>query len=205
MTEHDNDRKITRAEQGAATRANILAAARQRFAADGYERATIRAIATDAEIDPSLVMRYFGSKQGLFVAAAEFDLHFPDLASVPREEAGDLLLRHFVELWEQDDILLALLRTATSNEDAAERMRTLAREQVVTAVAAVCDDERTIALRANLISSQFLGFAYCRYVLELPALAAMRTADVVRWLGPTIQGYLFGDPASELKAPRDGS
>ena len=39
-----------------------------------YERATIRAIATDADIDPSMGMRYFGSKDGLFAAAASFDL-----------------------------------------------------------------------------------------------------------------------------------
>ena len=46
-----------------ATRNAILAAARERFAADGYERATIRAIASQAEIDPAMVMRYFGSKE----------------------------------------------------------------------------------------------------------------------------------------------
>ncbi|MDT5208004.1 MAG: hypothetical protein QOF67_419, partial [Mycobacterium sp.] len=47
----------------------ILAAARQRFAESGFERATIRAIAADANIDPSMVMRYFGSKDQLFAAA----------------------------------------------------------------------------------------------------------------------------------------
>ena len=54
-----------------ATRAAILAAARERFAADGYERATIRAIAADAKIDPSMVMRYYGNKEKLFAAAAD--------------------------------------------------------------------------------------------------------------------------------------
>ncbi|MFZ0875271.1 MAG: TetR family transcriptional regulator, partial [Pseudonocardiaceae bacterium] len=57
-----------------ATRAAILAAARERFAADGYERATIRAIAADASIDPTMVMRYYGNKEGLFAAASEVDL-----------------------------------------------------------------------------------------------------------------------------------
>ena len=52
----------------------ILAAARQRFAESGFERATIRAIAADANIDPSMVMRYFGNKDQLFAAAADFDL-----------------------------------------------------------------------------------------------------------------------------------
>src|SRR6266566_1168233 len=52
------------------TKARILAAARKHFAASGYERATIRAIARKAGIDPALVMRYFGTKEKLFAAAA---------------------------------------------------------------------------------------------------------------------------------------
>ncbi|MDG4862133.1 helix-turn-helix domain containing protein, partial [Streptomyces sp. T-3] len=68
-----------KARRSDATRAAILAAARERFAADGYERATIRAIARDAGIDPSMVMRYYGNKEGLFSAAAEFDLQFGEL------------------------------------------------------------------------------------------------------------------------------
>jgi len=47
----------TRTRRSDATRAAILRAARERFAADGYDRATIRAIAADAHIDPSMVMR----------------------------------------------------------------------------------------------------------------------------------------------------
>ena len=43
----------------------VLAAAKQRFAAEGYEKTTLRAIARDAHVDPSLIVHYFGSKQGL--------------------------------------------------------------------------------------------------------------------------------------------
>ena len=55
------------------TKAVILAAARERFAESGYEGTTIRGVAADANIDPSMVMRYFGNKDQLFAAAAEFD------------------------------------------------------------------------------------------------------------------------------------
>src|SRR3954470_14069400 len=84
------------------TRGVILAAARERFASDGYERATIRAIAADATIDPAMVMRYFGNKEKLFVAAAEIDLRLPDVSVVPRGSVGRVLVRHFVERWEGD-------------------------------------------------------------------------------------------------------
>jgi AcrR family transcriptional regulator len=78
------------------TKAVILAAARERFAADGYDRATIRAIAADARIDPSMVMRYFGNKDQLFAAAADFDLQIPDLSDVERDHVGASLVAHFL-------------------------------------------------------------------------------------------------------------
>jgi len=61
-----------------ATRRAILDAARAIFASRGYEQATIRAIASEAGIDASMVMRYFGSKAGLFAAAASVTLEAPD-------------------------------------------------------------------------------------------------------------------------------
>jgi AcrR family transcriptional regulator len=186
----------TRAEQGEATRASILAAARQRFAADGYERATIRAIAVEAGIDPSLVMRYFGNKEGLFVAAAEIDLRMPDLSKVSRSKLGAALVEHFLQRWESDHILKALLRAAATNELAAERMRAIWAGQPAPAIAAIGLDSRTAGIRAALISSQFLGFAYSRWILKLPTLAKMSHADVVRWMGPIIQQYLFGKISS---------
>ena len=105
------------------TKATILAAARERFAADGYDRATIRAIASDADIDPSMVMRYYGNKDKLFTAATDFDLRLPDLKEVPREDVGRTLVVHLLERWEDDEGLMILLRTGVTNEGAAERMR----------------------------------------------------------------------------------
>ena len=51
------------------SRATILAAARRYFAAVGYDRATIRAIARAAKVDPALVLHYFGTKETLFSEA----------------------------------------------------------------------------------------------------------------------------------------
>jgi len=73
----------------AETKAVILARADSGFAESGFERATIRAIAADANIDPSMVMRYFGSKDQLFAAAADFDLQIPDLSDVERDQLGE--------------------------------------------------------------------------------------------------------------------
>ena len=173
-----------------ATRAAILVAARERFANDGYERATIRAIAADAGIDPSMVMRYYGNKEKLFAAAAEFDLQLPDVRELPADSLGPALARHFLRRWEGDETLTALLRAAATNEAAAERMRELFGGQLLPVAAAVCPDPADAPRRAGLVASQMLGLALCRFVLRLPPVVAMTSDEAADWIGPTIQRYL---------------
>ncbi|MFI5718462.1 TetR family transcriptional regulator [Nocardia sp. NPDC051750] len=182
------------------TKAAILAAARERFAADGYDRATIRSIAADAGIDPAMVMRYYGNKERLFAAAAEFDLELPALREHPRDEIGAALVTHFLERWERDETLLILLRAGVTNDAVAERMREIFATQLAPVVAAAGIDPRDGPTRAGLAASQILGMALCRFVLAFPPLAQMTRQEVVDWLGPTIQRYLTGTPGSALTA-----
>jgi AcrR family transcriptional regulator len=175
-----------------ATRAAILTAARERFANDGYERATIRAIAADAGIDPAMVMRYYGTKEKLFATAADFDLRLPDPTTMPRHEIGIRVVAHFLDRWESDDSLMALLRAGVTNEAAAERLRTIFASQVAPAIAAIAPNSSEVATRSGLVASQMLGIALTRYVLRLPPVAAMSRDEVIRWVGPTVQRYLTG-------------
>ena len=182
--------ETVRPKRSDATRAAILSAARERFAADGYERATIRAIAADAGIDPAMVMRYYGSKDRLFAAAAEFDLRLPDVATIPRSRLGVTLVGHFLDRWEGDETMLALLRAAVTNESAAEKMRAIFATQVGPAAVRLGHPPAQARTRAGLIATQMLGLALCRYVLRLPPIVAMSRQDLVTWLGPTVQRYL---------------
>jgi len=168
----------------------ILAAAKQRFAESGYERATIRAIAADANIDPSMVMRYFGNKDQLFAAAADFDLQLPDFSSAERDQMGGQLVTYFMDRWERDEALVVLLRSSTTNAEAAQRMQEIFAGQLLPAIAKINSSDAP--RRAGLIATQVLGLALCRYVLRLPPVVAMSHDEVVAWLGPTIQRYLEG-------------
>jgi AcrR family transcriptional regulator len=172
------------------TKAVILAAAKQRFAESGFERATIRAIAADANIDPSMVMRYFGNKERLFAAAADFDLQMPDLSGVDRKQLGARLVSHFLDRWERDEALVVLLRSSTTNDEAAQRMRKIFSSQLRPVIARLGSGDAP--RRAGLIATQVLGMALCRYVLRLPPVVAMSRDEVVAWLGPTVQRYLEG-------------
>lgn len=188
------------ARRSDATRAAILEAARSRFAAEGFRKATIRAVAADAGIDPSMVMRYFGSKDGLFAAAVDVDLRLPDLSSADPESLGGILVRRFLALWEKGDvnrILLILLRSAIADEALSERVRRIFGEQVLPAVLRV-GDPADAPRRGGLIVTQLLGLALCRYVLLLPPVVALTTDELIAAIAPTLQRYLMSTPEEKV-------
>jgi AcrR family transcriptional regulator len=164
-----------------AARESILTAARARFTEQGYERTTIRQVATDANIDPSMVMRYYGSKDGLFAAAVDVDLELPDLAAVPRDEVADVLANHFVTMWRNDHNgpLSILLRSAVTHEEAAERLRAVFSDQVTAMVRRFLGDGPEAELRAGLLSTHLLGVALTRHILRLPPVVDLSDGDVV--------------------------
>lgn len=192
------DQDAAPARRSDRTKAAILTAARERFAADGYSRATIRAIAAQAGIDPSMVIRYYGTKERLFAAAADFALDLPDLGGIPATEWGRVLAHHVVRRWERDDTLVALLRVAVTHDAAAARMRTIFAGQVAPHIAAIEPDPATARRRAGLLATQMLGLALTRYVLQLPPVVAMTPDEVAAWIAPVIQHYLTGGPTTPV-------
>jgi AcrR family transcriptional regulator len=173
------------------TRAAILDAAQKLFAEYGHERTTVRDIAAKASIDPAMVIRYFGSKDELFVRAAAFDLRLPDLSKIKRSQIGETLIRVFLELGEGFSGMTILLRSAASNEYAASKVREVFAAQVVPAFARV--GSRTNAgERAGLVACQLLGLALCRYILKIPPIAEMSPEEIIKHMGPTIQRYVSG-------------
>ncbi len=107
---------LPRPRKSDVARDRILAAARRIFSEEGYEGTTIRAIAATASINPAMVMRYYGSKEGLFAAVANLDFRVAPLAGVPVAELGEALVRHVMALWEnpRDGVVLAAMMRASS-------------------------------------------------------------------------------------------
>ena len=69
------------------TREAILTAARRQFAELGYDRTSMRQVALEAGVDPTLVSHFHGSKQKLFLAVIE--LPFSPADVLPELLAGD--------------------------------------------------------------------------------------------------------------------
>src|SRR5262249_36984294 len=112
------------------TRQAILAAARGRFAEHGWDRTTIRAIASDADVDPALVLHFFGSKAALFAAAMrwpfEIDEAVAQIVTGPRTKVGRRLVEFFLSIWEDPERrepIMVMLRAGTTNEQAAGLLR----------------------------------------------------------------------------------
>ena len=119
------------------TREAILDAARRAFAERGYQQATIREVAGIAGVDPALVHHYFGTKQDLFVAAVEIPVNpFQAFIELVSEEGLDTLgerqLELFLSVWDQSEQrspMVALIRSAVSEERAAAMLREFITEE----------------------------------------------------------------------------
>jgi len=175
------------------TRRTILHAARDMFATRGYEQTTIRAVAAQAGIDASMVMRYFGSKAGLFTAAATMSVEPPDLRAVSVDQRGEVFVRHFVSRWEDNlggDSTVILMRTAVADPAVTAKMQATFDKLILGPVAALGLDDA--ASRASLIGTQLLGLALCRYVICLEPLASLPLDELVFPVARTVQQYLTG-------------
>ncbi len=182
----------SREERRRRTEACILQEARRLFAEEGFERATIRAVARRTGVDPALVMQYFGSKEGLFAAAMKGAHSGGTARTAPREQIPAALLRDLLAKFEETDdreAAVTLLRNFLTHPEANRIMR----DEVMCSV--IEDLSRTIGgtdaeLKAALLMSCVAGMALARYVLELPGLAGASRADVERLLRPALEAIL---------------
>ncbi|GAB2513814.1 TetR family transcriptional regulator [Nocardia heshunensis] len=157
----------TRAQQRRNTETRILSAAARLFAESGYDRTTIRAVATAAHTDPGLVMRYFGSKEELFARTAAVGAGEP-ISGTPTQAAELLLATLGAKLQEEPVNALAAIRSMLTHADAAEAVRAAMAEQQRQAAAHLADDDA--GLRAGLLGAVTLGVVIGRHLLQLDGL-----------------------------------
>lgn len=198
-----------RRQGGPVSREAVLAAAKERFATEGYEKTTLRAIADDAHVDPSMVLYLFGSKAELFRESLRLlldpDLLVAALRGTPDDEPdiGTRMVRTYLRIWEAPEsgpTMVVMLQSATSNPDAHEAFRSFMQNYVLTAVSGVLGGDEQARLRATLAASQLVGTAVLRYVIKVPPLATLSGDELVRVIAPTVTRYLTAD-AEELGLP----
>jgi AcrR family transcriptional regulator len=149
----------------------------------------LRAVAADVGVDAALVIRYFGTKQDLFAAAAEFAIELPDLSNVDPDEVAGILLPRFFAVWE-DETFVALLRAAMTSQIAADALRRVFAEQVAPKLITATPDNPT--QRIGVMGAFVIGLATTRYVLVNPPIANLGRDELSRWAAPVIRQLLVG-------------
>lgn len=179
------------------TRERILAVAREEFSAHGYDRTSVRSIGKAAGVDAALVHHYFGTKEQVFAAAIE--VSFAPAADLPEAVAvgdpadmGERAARFFLRVWEDPQTrepLLAVVRSALTNETAAAVFRELVGRMVLARFAGEVEAPDA-ELRVQLAASQLVGLVILRHVVRVEPLASAQPEQLVRIVAPTLQHYL---------------
>ncbi|TDD11029.1 TetR/AcrR family transcriptional regulator [Nonomuraea deserti] len=184
------------------TRELILAAAIASFVSRGYPGTTIRGVAREAAVDPALVMHFFGNKDGLFDAAIKKSMPVALLAESfegDEDHLAERLVTRYLELWESPShgpTLAAVLHSASATPAAADLLKELMREELLTPLAGRLSHDHP-EIRGLLAASQLIGVAMMRYILKVDPLASMPAHLVAATVTPAIQRYLTGELSLE--------
>ena len=180
-----------RCRNATATRQAILEAAKTCFMNGGYEQVGVRDIAARAGVDPALVNRYFGSKEGLFsqAVASKFDLNH--LLDGDRATLGERLAQYVLQKKSTGatyDPLVALLRSSSSDV-CSGMLRNAILEGFVRPLAARLEGPDAMP-RAELVGSTLLGLLVHRTVMG--GAAASDNERMLALVAPALQAYIDG-------------
>ena len=184
------------------TRGEIVEAAKRVFAAKGYDGASLRAVAREAQVDPALVHHYFDGKASLFVAAMAlpFDPHAVaqgHAGSASDSGIGAMVVTGFLTMWDHAEgtgsSFAACVAGMAASASVADAMREFVAERVWnnSPVNEAESDDQTRRRRA-LVSSQLMGLAFTRYILRVPPVSTATPAEIAQWAGPTLDRYMVG-------------
>jgi AcrR family transcriptional regulator len=198
--EQQESKRRGRRPAGADTKSALVEAAKEVFTEQGYEGATVRAIAKRAGVDPAMVNHWFGGKEGLFAKAV---LQLPiDPATIVAEvtsgdisSVGERVVRRFLTVWDSTGggQFAALIRSVAGHEMAVEGLRDLFITHIFKKVTDYAAADGDPMFRANLVAAQLIGLGMVRYVARFDPLAKTDIETVVAAVGPTIQRYLTGE------------
>jgi AcrR family transcriptional regulator len=180
-------------------RERILAAARELFARNGFDNASIRSVAAAASVDSALVHHYYGTKQQLFAAAVELPVDPMTIIGPLREAAVDelglTLPSLLLPVWDSElgAGLIATLRSMLTGSDIGP-VRVFFREVVVPEIAARVDDPPgSGVIRAEFAATQLMGVVMARYIIGLEPFASLPAQQIAATIAPNLQHYLTGD------------
>ena len=194
----------TRAARRAATAQRILEAAQVEFGEHGLEATTVRAIARRADVDPSLVIQHYGSKNDLFAIATRLDRDgdTTDGDTTDGDVAEHLFDVLDVRLGALPPETRALVRSMLTAPEATAAMKDFLDERVTNLARATSGSGAE--LRAALTVSSILGLTIARHFLELDALTEISEEQIATTLRPWLTAGLGTGDTSPAASGRGG-
>ena len=186
------------------TRQAVLAAARARFAQDGYAGTTIRKIAATAGVDASLVIQLYRTKEELFAAVMAITpaalTRFARAFGGPEDQIGERVTRAFLDVWEGDprdaEPLLAMLRGAIANERATTQLGEFIEARLLLDVRPELRHDPTARTRVGLALAMLVGLIVGRRLVRVPPVRDVDTETLVALVAPAMQALLTGSTPS---------
>lgn len=175
-----------------ASRKALLLAADALFEERGYDAATVRDIGERAGVDAALIARYFGGKEGLYLASLQQVERAP-MPADPMRMLERVLSR--TELQGSNPVGLAMV-SPTLTDGCRDQVRDIIASRVIAPLAAelVAGGADDAELRAEIIAALATGLTLTRASGTLPALAAASLADLLAVMGPVIEALRDGTP-----------
>jgi AcrR family transcriptional regulator len=180
------------------SRRQILEAAKLAFAANGYAGTSMRGVAREAGVDPSLIVHFFQTKAGLFSAVVEWPYDgtrvAADIEHVEIDALGAYSATTFFGNWEADeqrDPMISMIQAALADPAAAALLREYITVNFALPLVTRAGTDQPL-LRAGLIAAQLMGMGLARYALAFDALRNAPTEQLIAVLGESIQRSCTG-------------
>lgn len=166
-----------RRRDAGATRSRLLEAARELFLAYGYSAIGLREVAAKAGVDVTLVRRYFGSKQLLFVAATDVSENTDDIRNATDDAVGQQMVEHVLEARRDIDAPLFALLRSSGDPSVVARLNSQLDEGLTRNLGKRITADRP-RIRADMVTALLLGIGVQRALLQKKPMASARDDDI---------------------------
>lgn len=173
------------------TRDAIRRVAKPLFAEHGYSATSVRDIANATGVNAALVIRYFGSKEALFLETMSMDERFAGITDPPMPELGRSIVDRLVNHDGASRRFYTVLMRAADRPEIRAHVARAITEQIVEPLATQLggDDARD---RARLIAAQITGLLNELWIVEEPEITNMPKDRIVDLYGASIQALVDG-------------
>jgi AcrR family transcriptional regulator len=171
------------------TRAAILAAAQEAFSIRGYSDTGVREITGAAGVNPALVSRYFGSKEGLYEAALSDLLNATLITDLPRERFGESVVAMLTSAVRGQRNPMPMMMFASADPTARAITDRLLKRIFIEPLANWYGAERG-AGKAACFAALASGLTLYRELYPLDALGGEMASETRRWLVGAFQSLI---------------